>query len=352
MSTLDHLTRGRAGWNIVTGYLDSAARGAGLDAQTAHDLRYDIADEYMQVVYKLWEGSWEEGAVVRDRENGIFAHPEKVHKIHHRGKYYRIDAIHLCEPSPQRTPVLYQAGASSRGREFAGKHAECVFLSGSKPLVASSVGDIRRHAALHGREPAEVLMFTLLTVIVGQSEAQARAKQEEYRRYISPEGALALLSGWTGIDFSQYALDDPISYARNDAINSAVEAFTRSAGRKWTLRELVDYGGLGGPAPTIVGSPTQVADEMESWVNETDVDGFNLAYIVTPESFSDFVNLVVPELQRRGIYKLDYQSGTLREKLYGRGRSRLPGTHPAASYRWPEASASQANPAERMSRVS
>jgi FMN-dependent oxidoreductase (nitrilotriacetate monooxygenase family) len=335
MSTLDHLTRGRAGWNIVTGYLDSAARGTGLDAQTAHDLRYDIADEYMEVVYKLWEGSWEDDAVVRDRENGIFANPEKVHKIHHQGKYYRIDAIHLCEPSPQRTPVLYQAGASTRGREFAGKHAECVFLSGSKQVVAASVADIRRHAALHGRDPAEVLMFTLITVIAGQSEAQARARLEEYRRYISPEGALALLSGWTGIDFSQFALDDPISYVKNDAINSAVEAFTRSAGRKWTVRELVDYGGLGGPAPTIVGSPTQVADEMESWVNETDVDGFNLAYIVTPESFSDFVDLVVPELQRRRVYKLDYHAGTLREKLYGRGRSRLPGTHPAASYRFP-----------------
>jgi alkanesulfonate monooxygenase SsuD/methylene tetrahydromethanopterin reductase-like flavin-dependent oxidoreductase (luciferase family) len=176
-------------------------------------------------------------------------------------------------------------------------------------------------------------MLTLITVIVGPSEAEAQAKLEEYRRYISPEGALALLSGWTGIDFSQYALDDPISYVKNDAINSAVEAFTCNAGRRWTVRELVDYGGPGGPAPTIIGSPTQVADELESWVSETDVDGFNLAYIVTPESFSDFVELVVPELQRRGVYKLDYRAGTLRENLSSSRRSRLPDNHPAASYR-------------------
>jgi alkanesulfonate monooxygenase len=335
MSTLDHLTKGRVGWNIVTGYLDSAARGSGLDSQTAHDLRYDIADEYMQVVYKLWEGSWEDNAVVRDRENGIFAHPEKVHRIQHEGKHYRVDAIHLCEPSPQRTPVLYQAGASARGREFAGKHAECVFLSGSKSVVASSVADIRRRAALHGRDPAEILMFSGISVIVGPTEVEAQAKLDEYRRYISPEGALALLSGWTGIDLSQYALDDPISYVKNDAVNSIVESLTSKANRKWTVRELIEYGGLGGPGPTIAGSPTQVADELESWVDETDVDGFNLAYIVTPESFSDFVELVVPELQRRGVYKLEYRTGTLREKFYGSGRSRLPGNHPAAGHRYP-----------------
>jgi alkanesulfonate monooxygenase len=294
----------------------------------------------MQVVYKLWEGSWEDDAVVRDRENGIFAHPEKVHRIQHEGKHYRVDAIHLCEPSPQRTPVLYQAGASARGREFAGKHAECVFLGGSKPVVASSVADIRRRAKLYGRDPAEILMFTSISVIVGRTETEARAKHEEYRRYISPEGALTLLSGWTGIDFSQYALDDPIGYVKNDAVNSIVEALTRKANRKWTVRELVDYGGLGGPSPTIVGSPTQVGDELESWVDETDVDGFNLSYIVTPESFSDFVELVVPELQRRGVYKLKYRTGTLREKFYGSGRSRLPDNHPASRHRYPRDTAS------------
>ena len=230
MSTLDHLTKGRAGWNIVTGHPDSSARGTGLKAQSTHDLRYDIADEYMEVVYKLWEGSWEDDAVVRDRENGIFAHPEKVHKVHHHGKYYRVDAIHLCEPSPQRTPLLYQAGASARGRAFAAKHAECVFLAGSKPVVASRVADIRRQAVRCGRNPANILMFAGMTVIVGRTEQDAQNKCTEYRRYVNPEGALALLSGWTGIDFSLYALDDPINYVKNDAINSAVEALHPQCG--------------------------------------------------------------------------------------------------------------------------
>ena len=119
MSTLDHLTEGRIGWNVVTGYLDSAARGAGKDKQTAHDDRYDIADEYMEVVYKLWEGSWEDDAAIRDRARGIFTDPSKVHRVTHEGANYRLNAIHLAEPSPQRTPVLYQAGTSPRGRQFA-----------------------------------------------------------------------------------------------------------------------------------------------------------------------------------------------------------------------------------------
>jgi FMN-dependent oxidoreductase (nitrilotriacetate monooxygenase family) len=174
MSTLDHLTNGRIGWNIVTGYLNSAAKGMGMTAQPKHDARYEIAEEYMEIVYKLWEGSWEDGAVVRDRSRGIFARPEKVHKVRHDGTFFRLEAIHLCEPSPQRTPVLYQAGASSRGREFAATHAECVFINGpSRKVIAPIVTDIRRRAAARGRNPAEVLIFTMLTPIVGETEAAA-----------------------------------------------------------------------------------------------------------------------------------------------------------------------------------
>lgn len=334
MSTLDHLTNGRVGWNIATGYLDSAARGTGLDAQSAHDLRYEIAEEYMEVMYKLWEGSWEDGAVVRDSQARIYAWPDKVHKVHHRGKYYQVDAIHLCEPSPQRTPVLYQAGASTRGRDFAAKHAECVFVSGPTPQVlAPVVADIRRRATSYGREPREILIFALMTVITGQSEEAAQEKLAEYRKHMNHEGALALFSGWTGIDFSKYALDDPIRYLESNAAQSAVEAFTIADPSKvWTVREIAEYVGIGGPGPVVVGSPTRVADTLESWVAQTDIDGFNLAYAVTPETFTDFVELVVPELQRRGVYKTEYRKGTLREKLFGAGRSRLSGSHPAMAY--------------------
>ena len=335
ISTLDHLTNGRVGWNIVTGYLDSAARGTGLDAQGAHDLRYDIAEEYIEVMYKLWEGSWEDTAVVRDREARIYAEPERVHKVQHRGKYFHVDAIHLCEPSPQRTPVLYQAGASTRGRDFAAKHAECVFVSGPTPQVlAPVVADIRKRAAGYGRNPHEILIFALMTVITGQDEAAAEEKFNEYRKYINHEGALALFSGWTGIDFSKYALDDPIRYIESNAAQSAVEAFTIADPSKvWTVREIAEYVGIGGPGPVIVGSPTRIADTLESWVAQTDIDGFNLAYAVTPETFTDLVEFVVPELQRRGVYKTEYRKGTLREKLFGVGRARLSGAHPAVTHR-------------------
>jgi alkanesulfonate monooxygenase len=335
MSTLDHLTKGRVGWNIVTGYLNSAAKGVGLKGQGAHDTRYDIADEYMEVVYKLWEGSWEDDAVVRDRKERIFTRPEKVHRIKHEGEHYRVDAIHLSEPSPQRTPVLYQAGASTKGRDFAAKHAECVFLLGpSKQVVAPRVADIRKRAAHYGRNPAELLIFALMTVIVGRTDQEARDKFDEYRSHINHAGALTLFSGWTGIDFAQYDLSDPVEYIKNDAINSAVEAFTSAdPNRVWTVKEIAEFIGIGGMGPILVGSPTTIADQLESWVNETDIDGFNLCYAVTPETFRDVVDLLVPELQRRGVYKREYSEGTLREKFYGKGRARLPDNHPAARYR-------------------
>lgn len=135
ISTLDHLTKGRVGWNIVTSYLESGSKNLGLKTQVNHDNRYDIADEYLEVLYKLWEGSWEEGSVLRDRESGIFADHKKVHPIQHEGKYFTVPGIHICEPSPQRTPVLYQAGASSRGQKFASQNAECVFIAAPSKIA-------------------------------------------------------------------------------------------------------------------------------------------------------------------------------------------------------------------------
>ena len=333
MSTLDHLTKGRIGWNIVTGYLDSAAAGMGLGIQPTHDQRYEIADEYMEVVYKLWEGSWEEGAALHDRGRRVYADPAKIHRIHHDGKFYRVDAIHLSEPSPQRTPVLYQAGASTRGRAFAAAHAECVFINGPTPrVVAPQVTDLRRRAAANGRDPAELMIFTLATVITGRTDAEAHEKHAEYRRYADPEAALALFSGWTGVDFSRFKPDDELRYIETEAMRSALQSFTSAdPDRVWTVRELAEHVAIGGRGPLFVGSPEQVADTLATWVEATDVDGFNLAYAVTPESFEDFVDLVVPELQRSGIYKRDYRPGTLREKLFGRARLAPP--HPAARYR-------------------
>jgi alkanesulfonate monooxygenase len=336
MSTLDHLTEGRIGWNVVTGYLDSAARGAGKDKQTGHDDRYDIADEYMEVVYKLWEGSWEDDAVLRDRKRGIFTDPSKVHRINHESANYRINnTIHLSEPSPQRTPVLYQAGTSPRGRQFAAKHAECVFMSGpSAKIIAPRVSAIRQEAAALGRNPAEILMFNMMTIILGNTEAEAAAKYADYRSHISPEGALALMSGWTGIDFSGYELDQQVRHVQNDAGRSALDNVTRGdPDRVWTVRDVIEHVGIGGAGPVVVGTPESVADKIEDWFEKTDVDGLNVAFAISPGDFEDIADMLVPELTKRGRYKPEYAKGTLREKLFGDGRARLDAPHPAAGYR-------------------
>jgi alkanesulfonate monooxygenase len=303
--------------------------------QAGHDTRYAVAEDYMQVVYKLWEASWQDGAVLRDRQRRIFADPDRIHRVRHDGPYYQLDAIHLAEPSPQRTPVLYQAGASVRGRQFAADHAECVFINGpSKQVIAPIVADIRRRAAASGRNPVEVLIFAMMTIVTDRTDALAQAKLAEYRTHVSEEGALALMSGWTGVDFGALPLDAPLRYSKRDAMVSALEAFTTAdPDRTWTVREIAAHAAIGGRGPVVVGSPRLVVDEMLNWAEETGIDGFNLAYAVTPETFVDFVDLIVPELQTRGVYKTAYAPGTLREKLYGPGRARLPDSHPAARVR-------------------
>src|SRR3954463_3105149 len=333
MSTLDHLTGGRVGWNIVTGYLDSAARGMGSPAQPDHDGRYDAADEYMSVVYQLWEASWEDGAERRDKSNRIFADPAKIHRVRHHGRRYQVDAIHLSEPSLQRTPVLYQAGSSPRGREFAATHAECVFVFGAdKRITRDLVADIRSRAKTHGRDPKNILIFYNRAAIVGRTRREAEEKYREYHEHASIEGALAHFSSSTGLDFSRYEPDEPIRYVRNDAINSAVETLTTLSVEPWPLPVIVSRMGLRSRNPAIVGSAEEVADDLISWIEETDIDGFNLSRIVTSEGLEDFIDLVVPILQERGVYKRDYRSGPLREKLFA-GSRLLPSSHPAAAHR-------------------
>ncbi len=335
MTTLDHLTDGRIGWNVVTGYLDSAARGVGEAGQRGHDDRYAVAEDYMDVVYKLWEGSWADDAVIADRRRGMFADPARVRKVRHDGPHYRLDAIHLGEPSPQRTPVLYQAGTSPAGRAFAARHAECVFMSGpSKQVIAPRVAAIRTLAAENGRDPSDILMFTMMTAIVAPTRGEAEARLADYRGYADPEGALVLMSGWTGVDFSTLDPDGYVEHVETQAGRSALENITRAdPNRRWTVREVAEHVSIGGIGPVLVGTPAGVADELESWVEETGVDGFNLVFAVRPETFTDVVDLLVPELQRRGRYKRTYADGTLRQKLFGRG-ARLDASHPAAQHRW------------------
>ncbi|MGW9552414.1 LLM class flavin-dependent oxidoreductase [Citricoccus zhacaiensis] len=340
LATLDHLTGGRVGWNVVTGYLPSAARNMGSQDQLAHDERYDHADEYLEVVYKLLEGSWDEDAVVRDRDGCVYTDPARVHEIGHQGTYFSVPGIALTEPSPQRTPVVYQAGTSPRGLAFAGQNAECAFVSApSRDKLAQAVTRIRAAAVEAGRDAKDIRIFHLATVITGPDEGAARAKHADYVRYVDHRGALALLSGWMGIDFSQYGLDDVIGQdVQTNAVQSAVETFRSGGadasadGEPWSIRRLAEWVGIGGFGPVFVGSGAQVADQLQDWAEETDVDGFNLAYAVSPGSFEDVVEHVVPELQARGAYPAEYESGTLRHKLFGRG-DRLAENHRGAGFR-------------------
>ena len=328
MSTLDHLSGGRVGWNIVTGYLDSAARAAGFAQQPAHDDRYDLADEYMALVYQLWQHSWDDDAVRADRASGVYADPAKVRAIHHHGKQYRVDAIHLSEPSPQRTPVLYQAGSSPRGRQFAATHAECVFLNGQGVAgVKAIVDDIRARAVTGGRAAADIKVFLGATVVTGATEAEARDKFDDYRQYVSSEAALVHAAASLGVDLARFDLDEPVDASASQAITSNVAAITRSQGPQWTKRKLLEQMVLGSRQPPIVGSAQQVAEALIAWTEAADVDGFNLSRTVAPECWSDFGRLVVPELQARGAFKTAHRPGTLRDKLFG--QARLPASHPA-----------------------
>lgn len=333
LSTLDHLSGGRVGWNIVTGYLDSAARAMGLARQPEHDRRYDQADEYLQVLYKLLEGSWEDDAVVVDRERRVYAQPDKVHKVRHHGEFYKVEGYHLCEPSPQRTPVLFQAGSSPRGLTFAGHHAECVFIGGqSQEATRAQVDKVRAAARVAGRDPQAIKVFLGITVIVAPTEAEAHAKHAEYLRHASAEAGVAHFASSTGIDFAAYGLDEPIGFAKGNAIQSATRQLQDSA---WTRRRLLQQHALGGRYVTLVGAPGQVAEQLIDWIDQTGLDGFNLTRTVTPESYEDFIDLVIPELQRRGRYKTAYAQGTLRQKLFQASHPHLPADHPGAAYRTP-----------------
>ncbi|MFD0689735.1 LLM class flavin-dependent oxidoreductase [Actinomadura fibrosa] len=331
MTTLDHLTRGRIGWNIVTSALDSAARNLGLERQLPHDERYVRAEEFMEVVYKLWEGSWRDDAVVRD---GVFADPARVRPVLHDGEYYRVRDIALSEPSAQRTPTLYQAGTSPAGIAFAARHAEGVFLSAYEPAGARSLVDrVRASAAEQGRDPRSLKFFPIMTVVAAETDEAARAKYASYAACASWEGSLARWSALMQIDLSVLDPDKPLEYVDTDGIRGMVELFTTlDPTRTWTPRAIGEFVGVGGGGPVLVGSPATVADGLERWMEDADVDGFNLADPVAPAGHRDFVDLVVPELRRRGRVWPAYEGTTLRERISGGPRVRP--DHPAHAHRW------------------
>ncbi|MDQ8702369.1 LLM class flavin-dependent oxidoreductase [Streptomyces sp. LHD-70] len=334
-STLDHLTAGRVGWNIVTSYNESAARNLGLGTQIPHDKRYDMADEYMEVVYKLWESSWQDDAVVRDAASATYIEPSRIHPIGHKGTYFDVPGLHLCEPSPQRTPMLFQAGASSRGMRFAAHNAEAVFVNTMTPeTTRRSVDKVRTAVAEAGRDPRSVKVLALMTVIVGRTDAEAQAKYEEHVRNVSYDGALARFAGWTGIDLSGVDPDTPLEYVEVDGSRSMVEMFSKAdPDRKWTTRQIAEFIGIGGSGAVVVGSPQTVAAELRKWRDTADIDGINLSYTTKGGSWQEFIELAQPVLRAEGLLPeaYDTNAATLRETFYG-SRLTLP-DHPASAVR-------------------
>lgn len=329
ISTLDHISNGRIAWNIVTSTQENAARNYGYDRLPDHDERYDWADEYMEVVYKLWEGSWERGALLKDKAGGRYADPSKIHKIYHESKRYKVEGPHLTSPSPQRTPLLFQAGGSARGIQFAATHAECQFIVTPKPQVAKAhIDKTRALVAAAGRDPQSVKFFQGLSLVIGRNDAEVAAKEAEYLKYASVTGflthaSLGILPDGTRLPDNTRLIDIP-----NNGGQAHVE-WLRAAteGREPTLADLANGRIRRGYA---AGTPEQIADQLEIW-QAAGVDGINLINWRLPGSYQEFNELLLPVLQRRGLAKTEYAQGTLRHKLYG--YDHLPAEHHGASFR-------------------
>ncbi|KAK5307095.1 hypothetical protein LTR99_000063 [Exophiala xenobiotica] len=336
-STLDHVTNGRIGWNIVTGYTNASAKAMGFDQIMAHDKRYEKAEE-------LWEGSWDDDAQVWDVENDVAYEPGRIHRIDFEGQFHRLSATQQTHPSRQRVPVLFQAGSSKAGIALAGAHAEGLYCGSMVPShTAKYVENIRASAAAAGRDPRSVKAFAGISLFLGRTTEEAQAKYDAVAKNVSPIAGLAKFGGYTNVDMSKYPLDEPFEFTANpgsadNVIQGIITNFKAGDGstETWTPRKLGSKIALGGLYPIFIGTAEQVADSMEDWVAKTDIDGFNLYYCSNPETYEDVVEMLVPELQRRGVYWMDYPvpGGTFRENMYfGETSPRLPDDHPAGKIR-------------------
>ncbi|MDE2517109.1 MAG: LLM class flavin-dependent oxidoreductase [Rhodospirillales bacterium] len=319
-ATLDLMTKGRAAWNVVTSLNNSEAENFGRTEHLAHDLRYDRADEFMEVVLGLW-GSWEDDALIVDKTTGRFADPDKVHALNHRGKYFASKGPLPVPRSPQGHPVLIQAGQSGRGRSFAGRWGEVIFVV--YPNLAAGkkqYSDVKAAVAAAGRNPDDVAICPACYVCVADSQAAAEEKREYIRNLAKPIDAVVLLSEALNFDFGSKDMDSEFTddELRRLSWSGFRERVVSLSGKpNPTVRDFVHYSGRGtiGEFPIFCGTPHAVADQMEEWFTARACDGFVLAATHTPGAFEDFARYVVPELQRRGLYHRDYAGTTLRENL-------------------------------------
>jgi long-chain alkane monooxygenase len=337
ISTLDHLTNGRVGWNIVTSYLPNAARNFGLADEIEHDLRYEIADEYADVVFKLWEGSWDDDAVVADVDNRIYTDPTKVRRINHKGTHFQVEGPHLSEPSRQRSPFVFQAGGSAQGRQLAARNAEAVFL-GAQTLQGArqAILDTKARASLFGRDPNHIAFLPPAFIVTGRTDEAVSGKLEEYERAYSLEGYLAHRSH--GLDWTVYPREEKLG-AIIERQDPGYQNLLGGWGHRpdQTVGDVLDTIKAGSWGPfQVAGTPSVVVDEIEKWVDVAGIDGFNLVQHHTPGTAEDFIELIVPELRRRGLFREAYDEGeTLRERIWGPGNQHLFPDHPAARYRDP-----------------
>jgi FMN-dependent oxidoreductase (nitrilotriacetate monooxygenase family) len=320
-STFDHFSRGRAAWNVVTSLNDSEAQNFGLEQHPSHDSRYDRADEFMEVVLGLWD-TWEDDTLVMDRERGIFTDPAKVHRLDYQGQWFRSRGPLTVPRTPQGRPVLIQAGQSPRGKEFAARWGELVFvISPDLEDCRTSYQEIKGLTSFHGRDPDTLKLAPAVYVIVGETEAIAQEKESLIEGLAHIADSLTLLSEVFNYDFSKHSLDEPLSgetLASMTGLRGFLQRVIKLSGsNNPTVREFLLYSGRGtiNELPRFVGTPSQVADKMEAWFSSQACDGFVVAATNMPGSYEDLTRLVVLELQRRGLFHQGYWGSTLRENL-------------------------------------
>jgi FMN-dependent oxidoreductase (nitrilotriacetate monooxygenase family) len=318
-ATLDHLSGGRAAWNVVTSVNDGEAQNYGVKAHLGHDERYDRADEFLEATTGLWD-SWEDDALVLDRESGTFADPDKVHELGFEGDWFSVRGPLTVPRSPQGRPVLLQAGSSGRGRDFAARWAELIFTGDPGIEVARShYKDQKDRIAELGRDPDEVKMLPMAYTVVGESPAQAEEREQVFLNdLVDPKASLTLLSELMNHDFSTMALDDPITDELIESVSGIrglVQNLRTHIGDDLTLADLAGHRATLLQGPRFVGTGPEVADQMAEWFGGGACDGFVIAATHVPGAYEDMVRMVVPELQRRGLFRDRYTGSTLREHL-------------------------------------